>query len=350
MNHQTLLGVELPIIQAPMAGVQDSELALAVAAAGGLGSLLCAMLNPTQLEAELARLQEHSPQRFNINFFCHPAPLADAEQESRWRQLLQPYFNEFELDPHSIAPGPQRQPFSHNIADIVEPYRPAIISFHFGLPAADLLARVKSCGSTVLASATTVAEAQWLAAHGADAIIAQGIEAGGHRGMFLSEQLDGQLSTWQLLPQIVHAVTLPVIAAGGIANAQDVATATSLGAVAAQIGSAYLLCPEANTSALHRAALASDRAQHTAVTNLFSGRPARGIINRLMRELGPIHPGVPSFPLAATAVTALRQKAEAQGLDDFSPLWCGQNANACLAISAGELTLQLAGKCAATVN
>ncbi|WP_019529743.1 NAD(P)H-dependent flavin oxidoreductase [Dasania marina] len=346
MDHRTLLGVELPIIQAPMAGVQDSELALAVAAAGGLGSLPCAMLSAEQLQAELSRLQDHpqkdSPQRFNINFFCHQPPKPDPAKEQQWRQLLQPYFAELNLDINTIAAGPQRLPFSHAIADILEPYQPTIISFHFGLPAADLLARVKSWGSTVLASATTVKEALWLQAHGADAIIAQGLEAGGHRGMFLNQDLSEQMGSFALLPQIVAAVTLPVIAAGGIADAKGVKTALDLGAIAAQIGSAYLLCPEAKTSTLHRAALSSDRVQHTAVTNLLSGRPARGIVNRLISELGPINTKAPEFPLAATAISALRLQAESQGLDHFSPLWCGQNASGCQTISATDLTLWLA--------
>ncbi|WP_339672525.1 nitronate monooxygenase [Dasania marina] len=346
MDHRTLLGVDLPIIQAPMAGVQDSELALAVAAAGGLGSLPCAMLSPQQLQAELSRLQAHaqnnSPQRFNINFFCHQPPKPDPAKEQQWRQLLQPYFAELNLDMNTIAAGPQRQPFSHAIADILEPYQPGIISFHFGLPAADLLARVKSWGSTVLASATTVEEALWLQANGADAIIAQGLEAGGHRGMFLSEDLSKQMGLFALLPQIVAAVNLPVIAAGGIADAQGVKAVLSLGAIAAQIGSAYLLCPEAKTSTLHRAALSCARAQHTAVTNLLSGRPARGIVNRLVSELGPINTKAPGFPLAATAISALRLQAESQGLDHFSSLWCGQNASGCQTISATALTLWLA--------
>ena len=211
------------------------------------------------------------------------------------------------------------------------------------LPSAALLARVRAGGSKIFSSATTVDEARWLAAHSVDAIIAQGFEAGGHRGMFLSDDLSTQMGTFALLPQIVRAVALPVIAAGGIADANGVAAAMALGAAGVQVGTAYLLCPEATTSVVHRAALRSDAARHTAVTNLFSGRPARGIVNRLMRELGPIGRAVPDFPLASSALASLRAKAESQGRGDFSPLWSGQNASECREIPAADLTRELAG-------
>ena len=216
------------------------------------------------------------------------------------------------------------------------------MSFHFGLPPAALLARVRSWGSTIISSATTVDEARWLEAHGADAIVAQGLEAGGHRGMFLSDDLTTQVGTFALLPQVIRAVRLPVIAAGGIATADGVAAALRLGAAAVQIGTSYLLCDEATTSPLHRAALTSDAARHTAVTNVFTGRPARGIVNRIVAELGPIAPGAPAFPLAASAVTPLRAKAESLGADGFSPLWSGQNATGCREIPAADLTRALA--------
>jgi nitronate monooxygenase len=197
-------------------------------------------------------------------------------------------------------------------------------------------------GSKILSSATTVAEARWLEARGVDAIIAQGIEAGGHRGIFLSEDLSTQVGTFALLPQIVREVRVPVIAAGGIADAKGVAAAMALGAAGVQIGTAYMLCPEATTSVVHRAALKSDAARHTALTNLFSGRPARGIVNRIMKELGPISTAAPAFPLATAAIAPLRAKAESQGSGDFSPLWSGQNASGCKEVPAGELTRELA--------
>jgi len=342
MLLQDLLGIELPLIQAPMAGVQLHELAAAVSNTGALGSLPCAMLDAAGLRKELTALSEKTSTPYNLNFFCHTPPAPQPQQEALWRAALAPYYAEFAIDPASIASGPGRLPFSAEMADVLDEFRPAVVSFHFGLPSAELLARVKACGAKVLSTATTVAEALWLEAHGADAIIAQGLEAGGHRGMFLSDELSSQLGTFALLPQIVRAVHLPVIAAGGIADAQGVRAAMALGAAGVQIGTAYLCCPETSTSAIHRAALHSPAAQHTALTNLFSGRPARGIVNRVMRELGPISTYAPAFPLATAAIAPLRSKAEANGSGDFSPLWAGQNVSGCQAISAAELTAGLA--------
>lgn len=341
MNIKDLLGIELPIIQAPMAGVQGSELAIAVSQAGGLGSLPCAMLTPDMMRAELAAITAQTHRPFNVNFFCHTPPQPNTEREATWRKALQPYFSEYGINADDIPAGPGRAPFSHEIADAIEAFRPPVVSFHFGLPGPDLLARIKGWGAKVLSSATTVEEALWLEAHGADAVIAQGLEAGGHRGIFLSDDLSTQVGTFSLLPQIVHAVNIPVIAAGGIADAKGVVAALSLGAIAVQVGTAYLLCPEAKTSQVHRAALKSTASQHTALTNLFSGRPARSIVNRVIREIGPICNKTPDFPLATTAITALRSKAEANNCSDFSPLWCGQNATGCKEVSAAELTREL---------
>jgi len=342
MLLQDLLGIELPLIQAPMAGVQLHELAAAVSNTSALGSLPCAMLDAAGLRKELTALSEKTSKPYNLNFFCHTPPAPQPQQEALWRAALAPYYAEFAIDPASIASGPGRLPFSAEMADVLDEFRPAVVSFHFGLPSAELLARVKACGAKVLSTATTVAEAVWLEAHGADAIIAQGLEAGGHRGMFLTDEITSQLGTFALLPQIVRAVHLPVIAAGGIADAQGVRAAMALGAAGVQVGTAYLCCPETSTSAIHRAALHSPAAQHTALTNLFSGRPARGIVNRVMRELGPISTHAPAFPLATAAIAPLRSKAEAQGSGDFSPLWAGQNVSGCQAISAAELTAGLA--------
>jgi nitronate monooxygenase len=342
MNSKGFLGLELPVIQAPMAGVQDHRLALAVSAAGGLGSLPCAMLDSDTLKAELAAITGQTDKAINLNFFCHSPPVPDADRESGWRQCLKPYFDEYGLDPAEIPAAAGRQPFSHEIADVLEPTQPGVVSFHFGLPEGELLARVKGWGSTILASATTVEEALWLEEQGVDGIIAQGFEAGGHRSMFLSDDLSTQVGTFALLPQIVGRVKVPVIAAGGIADAQGVSAALSLGAIAVQVGTAYLLCSETRTSQIHRAALKSANAQHTALTNIFSGRPARGIVNRVIRELGPMSPATPQFPLAGTAISALRKQAEDSGSGDFTPLWCGQNASGCREVSASELTKALA--------
>jgi nitronate monooxygenase len=343
MTLQELFGIRLPVIQAPMAGSQGSDLTIAVSNAGGLGSLPCAMLTPDGMRAELTAIRAATDQPYNVNFFCHTPPIADATREAAWRELLAPYFREFGVDPPEGSAGGARAPFSAAAADVLERFKPAVVSFHFGLPCDDLVARVKKWGSKVLASATTVAEAVWLEQRGVDAIIAQGAEAGGHRGIFLSKDLTTQVGTFALLPQVVRAVHVPVIAAGGIADATGVAAAMSLGAAGVQVGTAYLLCPEAKTSAVHRAALKSDHASHTAMTNVFSGRPARGIMNRLMAELGPISDAAPAFPLAADAVAPLRKKAESTGSGDFSPLWAGQNTSGCKEMSAAALTRALFG-------
>jgi nitronate monooxygenase len=324
-----------------MAGSQGSELAIAVSNAGGLGSLPCALLTVDAMRTELVAIRARTDRPFNVNFFCHIPPTVDAKREAVWRKLLSPYFKEYGIDVGETTDGALRAPFSAAVADTLEQFKPKVVSFHFGLPSADLVRRVKSWGSKVLSSATTVEEALWLERQGVDAIIAQGAEAGGHRGMFLSEDLTTQAGTFALLPQVVEAVGVPVVAAGGIADATGVAAALLLGAAGVQLGTAYLLCPEAKTSAVHRAALKSRHASHTALTNLFSGRPARGIMNRLMAELGAINDAAPAFPLAANALAPLRKKAESAGAGDFSPMWAGQNVSGCREISAAELTRTL---------
>jgi nitronate monooxygenase len=343
MTLPQLFDTELPIIQAPMAGVQGSALALAVSNAGGLGSLPCAMLDPAAIARELAAIKAQTAKPFNVNFFCHEPPRADPPREAAWRAALAPYYREYGIDPATVGPGPGRSPFGVEAAHVLEQFKPAVVSFHFGLPSDALLARVRAIGAKVLASATTVAEARWLEAHGVDAIIAQGLEAGGHRGIFLSDDLTTQVGTLALVPQVVRAVRVPVVAAGGIADARAVKAALSLGAAAVQVGTAYLLCPEAATTAVHRTALGSDAALHTALTNIFTGRPARGIVNRIMRELGVISAVAPAFPLATGALAPLRAAAERRGSGDFSPLWAGQNASGCREIAAVELTRELAG-------
>ena len=340
MNLQDFFGIELPIIQAPMAGVQTSVLGIAVSNAGGLGSLPCAMLTLSALRAELTAITAQTHRPYNVNFFCHTPPEPDLAREARWRVALAPYYAEMGIDAVTVPAGGGRAPFSHEFADLLETFKPPVVSFHFGLPSPELLQRVKSWGAKVLSSATTVAEACWLEANGADAVIAQGLEAGGHRGMFLSDDLSTQIGTMALVPQVLRAVRIPVIAAGGIADANGVKAALALGAAGVQIGTSYLLCPEATTTALHRAALTSERAEHTALTNLITGRPARGILNRLMKELGPLSDAPPAFPLATSALMPLKIAAEKLGRDDFSTLWAGQNTSGCRKISAAQLTRQ----------
>jgi nitronate monooxygenase len=344
MNRLMLQGLELPIVQAPMAGSQRSRLAVAVSEAGGLGSLPAAMFDAATLRTELQLLASQTTRPWNVNFFAHQPPAPDAAADARWRARLAPYYAEFGIDPASVAGGAGRQPFSHAIAEVLQDFKPAVVSFHFGLPAPDLLARVKALGAQVWSSATTVAEALWLQQHGADAVIAQGLEAGGHRGHFLSDDLAAQSGTIALLPQIVDALRVPVIAAGGIADPRGVQAALALGASAVQVGTAYLTCDEAETSAVHRAALLDPLAGPTALTRLFSGRPARGLMNRLMREIGPMSADAPAFPTATPALVPLRAAAEAQGSGDFSPLWSGQNRSGCGEADAARLTRRLAGR------
>ena len=349
MGFAANLGLRYPLIQAPMAGVQLSRLAIAVCEAGGLGSLPCAMLAPEAMRKELEAIRAGTSAPCNVNFFCHVPPAPSAEREARWRQVLAPFYGEFGIDAASIPAGPGRLPFSAEAAEVLEAFRPAVVSFHFGLPSPELLARVRRWGAKVLSSATTVDEARWLEARGVDAIIAQGVEAGGHRGIFLTDDLATQRPTFELVREVVKAVKVPVIAAGGIADEAGVARAMSLGAAAVQIGTAYLLCPEASTSAVHRAAL-KRASRETALTNLFTGRPARGILNRVMREAGPLSPVAPPFPLATSAIAPLRAKAEAAGSGDFSPLWSGDYPGTYAELPAAELTRRLGEKAAAAAT
>jgi nitronate monooxygenase len=327
---------ELPIIQAPMAGAHDEALAIAVADAGGLGSLPCALIGPDQIRAQVARFRERTRAPVNLNFFSHTMPPPDPAREAAWQERLRPYFAELGAQPSG---GPSRAPFDEQLCALVEELRPEIVSFHFGVPAAPLLARVKATGARVLSTATTVAEARHLEAAGCDAIIAQGAEAGGHRGMFLSDDVTAQVGTFALVPQVVDAVKVPVIAAGGISDARGIVAALALGASAVQLGTAYLRCPEATIR--YRAALATAADDSTRITNVFTGRPARGIANRLVRDLGPIAADAPAFPLAAPMFAPLRARAEAAGSFEFTPLWAGQAAALTRELPAGELTRTL---------
>jgi nitronate monooxygenase len=336
-----LIGIEHPIVLAPMAGAMDYELVTAVSEAGGLGSLPCAMLTAQALREQFAKIRAMTGKPVNVNFFCHTAPVPNNAREARWRDRLKSYYEELGIDPSTPVPSSNRAPFDAAFCEMIEELRPQVVSFHFGLPEASLLARVKAAGALVMGSATVAAEAVWLEQHGADVVIAQGYEAGGHRGMFLTEDVATQVGTFALVPQVVDAVKVPVIAAGGIADARGIAAAFALGAAGVQIGTAFLHCPEAKISPLHRAALTSAGDAGTTLTNLMTGRPARGVVNRIMREMGPICEA-PAFPLAAGALAPLRAKAEAAGSGDFSPMWSGQAAALGVAMPAGALTQKLA--------
>ena len=337
------LGIDLPIIQALMAGTSSAEMAIAVSEAGGLGSLPCAMLTADEARAELKIIRQHTSRPINVNFFCHTVPKRDAARETAWRKRLAVYYAELGLDVPA-APAAARMPFDAAMCDLVMELKPAVVSFHFGLPDSKLLKAIRPTGAKIWSSANSVEEARWLKREGCDAVIAQGYEAGGHQGMFLTQDIESQVGTLALVPQVVDAIKVPVIAAGGIADARGVAAAFALGAAAVQMGTAYLLCPEAKTNALHRAALKAARDNQTVLTNVFTGRPARSIANRLIREVGPISDLAPEFPLAADAVAPLRAKSEALGSKDFMLLLSGQFVAPAHELPAGELTRKVAAE------
>jgi nitronate monooxygenase len=346
---QNLFGIDVPIIQAPMAGVAFSEMAIEVSEAGGLGSLACAMLTTDQIIEEVKAIRQQTSRPINLNFFCHKPPKADAEREAAWRNVLAPYFIELGLDSGTLPSVPARAAFDCSMCDLVADLKPNVVSFHFGLPEKTLVTRVKATGAKIFSTATTVQEAKWLEAEGCDAIVAQGAEAGGHRGMFLTDDISTQIGTFSLVPQVVDSVRVPVIAAGGIADARGITAAFALGAAAVQIGTAYMLSTEARTSPLHRKALRNE-ANQTALTNVFTGRPARAIANRMVRETGPISPVVPDFPLAGRFSAPLRVASEARGVIDFTPMWSGQSACFARELPAKEITRRLAAKTLAKLN
>jgi len=334
--------IELPFVQAPMAGAMDHELAAAAAEGGALGTLPCAMLSEAQVRDQSAKFRTLTTKPLGLAFFCHVAPVSSNERETRWRDRLAPYYRELAIDPAAPVPGSNRAAFDAGMCEVVEEVKPEVASFHFGLPNDALVQRVKAAGCTIVSSATTAAEARWLVDHGADAVVAQGNEAGGHRGMFLTGDLATQAGTFALVPQVVDAVKVPVIAAGAVSDARGIAAAFALGAAGVQIGSAYLWAVESKISAVHRNALKDAHDDSTVVTNVMTGRPARSIVNRMIREVGPISELAPDFPLAAGALAPLRAKAEAQGSGDFSPMWAGQAAGLGRALPAGEITRRLA--------
>lgn len=337
-----LIGMELPVIQAPMAGASSSAMAIAVSNAGGLGSLPCALLDASKAYSEIEFIRQHTSRPINVNFFCHTTPEPDRVAQEAWKECLAGYYTELGLDLSTVKLTSGLAPFDEQMCEVVEAQKPEVVSFHFGLPTPALLSRVKVSGCLVLSSATTVDEARWLEDHGCDAIIAQGYEAGGHRGMFLTDHIATQPGTMALLPQVVDAVGVPVIAAGGIADGRGIAAAFALGAAGVQIGTAYIFTPESVITDLHRSALRAARDDQTALTNLFSGRPARGLVNRIMREIGPMSDQAPAFPMAGGALAPLKVKAEAAGSSDFSSLWCGQAASLGVEIGAADLTRKLA--------
>jgi len=338
-----LFKTEFPILLAPMAGIMDADLAIAAAQGGALGSLPCAMLSVEKAREQVNIIRQRVSAPLNVNFFCHRAVEADPKREARWKQRLAPYYDELGLDPAAPVNAANRAPFDAAMCALVEELKPEVVSFHFGLPDQALLRRVKAAGCIVISSATIVKEAIWLEENGADAIIAQGNEAGGHRGMFLTDNIAEQPGTFALVPQVVDAVKVPVIAAGGIADGRGIAAAFALGAAGVQIGTAYLRCPESKVTAAARAALARAGDDSTVITNVMTGRPARGVANRAMREVGPISQDAPAFPHAATGMAPLKAAAEKLGRVDFTNLWAGQAVGLGREMPAAELTRALAG-------
>ena len=337
-----LIGIDLPIIQAPLAGANGSAMAIAVSEVGGLGSLPCAMLDAAKARAEIGVIREQTAKPVNVNFFSHKPASPDPDRDAAWKRHLAAYYEELELDGSASAPAVNRAPFDEAMCEIVEDLKPEVVSFQFGLPVGPLLGRVKAAGCRVLGCATTVEEARWLEDNGIDIVVAQGYEAGGHRGMFLTDNISTQVGTFALVPQVVDAVNVPVIAAGGIADGRGIAAVFALGAAGVQIGTAYLFTPESLISDLHRTALKAARDDGTAVTNLFSGGPARGLMNRIMSEIGPMSDQVPAFPTAGGALAPLKAVAEARGVSDFTNLWSGQAASLCYEAGSGDLTRRLA--------
>ncbi|MDP5279243.1 nitronate monooxygenase family protein [Sphingomonas sp. DG1-23] len=333
-RFRALTGAEAPIVQAPMAGAGGVALAVAAIRGGAVGSLPCAMLDAGQVAAQAAEVRAAADGPLNLNFFCHE--LDDAPDDGAWRKALAPFYAREGVAP-PVGPGTLRRPFDEALCAAVEAVRPDIVSFHFGLPAPALLARVKAVAK-VFGNATTADEARFLARQGCDAVIAQGGEAGGHAGWFLEGHRP--IGTLALVRRIARAIDLPVIAAGGFMDGAGVAAAQALGASGAQLGTAYLAAPESMASPMHRRLLGSEA--ETVFTNVLTGREARGFRNRLIDALGPISPLAPAFPHAATALAPLRAAAEADGRTDYSPAWAGQGAPLARAMPAEALTRLLA--------
>jgi nitronate monooxygenase len=348
-----LFGVDHPIIQAPMPGITSPAMTIAVSEAGGLGSVAGATATPESLRQELQIVRQGTGRSFSTNFFVHKQPRHDAENEARWRRRLEGYYRELGVATDANVAGPARGPFNEALCDVVLEFKPRVASFHFGLPEARLVKRLKDARIAIISSATTAAEARWLEQNGCDAVIAQGNEAGGHRGMFLSADIASDLArqagTMALVPQVVDAVKVPVIAAGGIGDGRGIAAALALGAAGVQMGTAFLMTAESKITPLHRQALKEANDNSTALTNVFTGRPARSIVNRIIREVGPMSADAPDFPLAAGATQPLRSASEPKGSAEFMPLWSGQAPTLARELPAGALIAKLVDEAAAVL-
>jgi len=337
------LGIRHPIIQAPMAGVSTPRLAAAVSEAGGLGSISIGSGTVEQAERMISETRTLTRRPFNVNVFCHAPALRDEARESAWLAHLSPLFRELGAQPPSALEEIYRSFTTDEAAlDLLLAARPAVVSFHFGLPDPAWIQAMREAGILTLATATNLHEAGKIESAGVDAIIAQGIEAGGHRGMFDPDLADDQLPTMELVRLLVGKTPLPVIAAGGIMDGRGIRAALGAGAAAAQLGTAFIACPESSASASYRETLLGRGAAETIFTSAISGRPARGFPNRLTRYCdSPRTPPIPAYPVAYDATKQLNAAAARTGSNDFSVQWAGQGAAQARALPAAELIAAL---------
>ncbi|MEH6434773.1 NAD(P)H-dependent flavin oxidoreductase [Massilia sp. DD77] len=357
----TLLGIRHPIIQAPMAGVSTPRLAAAVSEAGALGSIAVGAGNAAQARAAIQEVRKLTAKPFNVNVFTHRPAQADPAREAQWLDYLRPHFAALGAQP----PGALREIYTSFLADpamleVLVSERPAVVSFHFGLPSADQIAALRAAGCVLLASATSLEEALAAEAAGVDAVVAQGYEAGGHRGVFDHEQPDPAIGTLALVRLLAARLRLPVVAAGGIMDGQGIAAVQRLGAAGAQLGTAFILCPESSATAHHRQLMRAGAGKdagmepgegggrlRTAITAAISGRPARGLVNRFFDEVGASgHPPLPDYPIAYDAAKALVAAAGAQGVQDYTVNWAGQGFQLARELPAAELVERLAAEMA----
>jgi nitronate monooxygenase len=342
------LGISLPIIQAPMAGVSTPAMAAAVSEAGGLGSVGVGATDAAGLCSMVAAIRERSNRPFNVNLFTHRPAVRDAAVEAAWIERLRPEFAAYGTEPPK-ALGEIYKSFAEDeemMAALLE-VRPGIVSFHFGVPAPARIRALHSAGITLLGSATSLSEARQLASAGIDAIVAQGYEAGGHRGVFDPDAPDDRLGTMALTRLLVQSLPVPVIAAGGIMDGAGIAAVLKLGAAAAQLGTAFIASPESSADAGYRAALLSEAAQHTVITRAISGRPARSLSNRFTALGATIPPNeIPAYPVTYDAGKALNAAAKAAGEAGFGAQWAGQGAPLARALPAAELVATLAAELA----
>ncbi|MFP6741105.1 MAG: nitronate monooxygenase [Alphaproteobacteria bacterium] len=342
-----LLGIDNPIIQAPMAGSTTPSLAAAVSNAGGLGSIGCATIAPEKLGETADELRAATNRPFNLNFFAHEAPVPDAVRDERARQRVAGLYDEAGLGEPPADPGePAFGTFDEDRLAALLDIKPAVVSFHFGLPEAAMVAALKDIGCRILCTANTVAEARILEGAGVDAVIAQGWEAGGHRGTFQAPYEDDGIGTMALVPQIADAVRVPVIATGGIADGRGIAAAFALGASGVQMGTAFLSCPEANVRERQREALRNASDQDTRMSSAISGRPARGSNNRLMDLMAERCDTVPDFPLMYGYSVPLR----ATGNPDFDVMLYGQSAALNRELPAADLVATLVDEAQALIK